>query len=153
MSLTDDIEHLRQVPLLSALDDEGLRLIAFNVEHVTLSDAQSVFFIGEPAPGALLILDGAISQLQLLNGEMVESGRLEAGTIIDPYALISDTKRTFTAKAVGELTYMSLDRKVFLKVMENYPDLAERVQDHLSDDITQTASTLTKVASRLDRIN
>lgn len=153
MSLTDDIERLRAIPLLSVLDDEGLRLLAFNAEKKSASDAQSIFFIGDPASGALLIMDGFLSQMELVGGEMKERRRLSVGTIVDPYALISETRRTYTGKAFGELTYMVLERASFLKVMENYPDLAERVQDYLSDDIADVTASFSKVASRLDCLN
>ncbi|MEP3524280.1 MAG: cyclic nucleotide-binding domain-containing protein [Hyphomicrobiales bacterium] len=153
MSLPDDIDRLRRVSFLSVLDDECLRLIAFNAEHESLSDAQTVFFDGEQALGALLITGGSLSQMELVNGELKERRRLKAGSIVDPYALISDIRRSFTAKAVGDLSYMLLDRPTFMKAMTNYPDLAQRVQDYLSDDITRVASSLSNVASRLDYIN
>ena len=153
MRLTNEIEILRRVPLLNILDDEALRLIAFNAEKVTLGDDQTVFFNGDPAEGALLIADGSLSHMELVDGELTERNRLEAGAIVDPYALISDMRRSYTAKSSGELTYLLLDRVTFLKVMNTYPDLAERVQDYLSDDIASVASSLTGVAARLDFID
>lgn len=153
MGLSDDIELLKNIPLLSVLDEEGLRLIAFNAERLSANDGQTIFFIGDQAPGALLIIDGSLSKIELVDGEMKERVRFESGTIVDVYTLISDKRRSYTAKAVGDLNYMLLDRSTFLKVMKNYPELAQRVQDYLSDDITRFASSLSGVAARLDYLN
>lgn len=153
MGLTDDIERLKAIPLLSVLDEEGLRLIAFNAELLSANDGQTVFFIGDHAPGALLIIDGSLSKIELVDGEMKERARFESGTIVDVYTLISDVRRSYTAKAVGDLTYMVLDRSTFLRVMKNYPELAQRIQDYLSHDIKRVASSLSDVAARLDYLN
>jgi len=150
MTLSDDIERLRRVPLLSVLDEEGLRHLAFNADFGTLADGEILFYIGDHATGALLITRGSLSLQKLVAGEMRERARLAVDGILDPHALISDVRRGYTAQAVGETDYLTLDRATFLKIMQAYPELAERVQDYLADNIEHLASSLQDVADRLD---
>lgn len=150
MSLSEDIERLRRIPLLGILDDEALRMIAFNGQHASAGDGDTLFFAGEKAPGALVLIEGALSLQEYVNGAMKERDRLGPGAIADPYALMSEIRRAYTAKAVGDVDYMALDRVTFLKIMQNYPDMAQKVQDYLADDIERIVSSLTGVADRLD---
>lgn len=150
MSLSDDIERLKHVPFLRALDDEVLRLIAFNGERLTVPDGATLFFEGEMAQGALFLLDGALSLQMLVKGELRERSVLREGALIDAYALISEMRRSATAKSVGDVRALLLDRKTFRKVLENYPELAEKIQDFLAKDIDQTVRSLNSIAARFD---
>lgn len=150
MSLSDDIERLKHVPFLGLLDDEVLRLIAFNGERLEASHDQTLFYEGEAAQGALFILEGGLSLQMLVKGELRERSVLHEGALIDAYALISEMRRSATAKAVGDVRALLLDRKTFRRVLENYPGLAEKIQDFLAKDIDRTVRSLNNVAVRLD---
>lgn len=150
MGLSDDIDRLKKIPFLSVLSDEALRLIAFNSEESHARDGDTVFFVGDPATCSFFVLEGALSLQELVNGEMRERSLIMPDSLADPYALISDIKRSYTGKAVGSLSFLMLERATFLKVLKTYPELALKIQDYLADDIEQTVGLLNKVAKRLD---
>lgn len=150
MALQDDIDRLKRVSFLSVLDEEALRHIAFNCEHHSADDGSTVFFEGEAANGACVLLEGRVSLESIVSGERRERAVLKSGDIADPYALISDVRHSNTGRAVGPVRYILLDRPTFRKVLENYPDMAERVRDYLANDIENTVTSLSGVASRLD---
>ncbi|MEP3630391.1 MAG: cyclic nucleotide-binding domain-containing protein [Hyphomicrobiales bacterium] len=150
--LDEKIERLKSVPLFAVLDDIALHHIVFNSHNLTASDGTNLFVEGDAASGAIFLESGELSLLARSKGEMVERVKLQAGAVVDPYALVTSGKRPVTAKAVGDVKYQLLDRSVFRKVLENYPGHAERLQDYLREEINRTVSTLNGVAARLDFI-
>lgn len=147
-----DIQRLKAVPLLSVLDDIALHHLIFNSERKSAPDGMNLFVEGDFANGAVFLESGKLSLSSFLKGEIVERVVLEPGAIVDPYSLISSGKRPVTAKALGDVEYREFDRPTFLKVLENYPGHAERLQDFLRDEIAKTVGTLNGVAARLDFI-
>ena len=150
--LDQKIERLKSVPLFAVLDDIALHHLIFNSRSLTAPDGKNLFTEGDVSSGAIFLESGELSLLARSKGELVERVRLQAGGVIDPYALISNGKRPVTAKAVGDVEYLLLDRSVFRKVLENYPGHAERLQDYLREEINNTVGSLNGVAARLDFI-
>ena len=95
---------------------------------------------------------GELSLLGFSKSELIERTRVQAGAVIDPYALISNGKRPLTAKDIGDVEYQLFDRVTFRKILDNYPGHAERLQDYLREEINRTVGTLNGVAARLDFI-
>ena len=150
--LDQKIEQLKSVPLFAVFDDIALHHIVFNSRNLTALDGTSLFMEGDASTGAIFLESGELSLLAYSKGEMVERMRLQAGAVVDPYALVTNGKRPVTAKAVGDVKYQLLDRLIFRKVLENYPGHAERLQEYLSEEIIHTVSSLNGVAARLDFI-
>ena len=150
--LDEKIERLKSVPLFAVLDDIALHHIVFNSHNMTASDGTNLFMEGDAASGAIFLESGELSLLAHSKGEMVERVKLQAGAVVDPYALVTSGTRLVTAKAVGDVKYQLLDRSVFRKVLEDYPGQAERLQDYLREEINRTVGTLNGVAARLDFI-
>ena len=150
--LDEKIERLKSVPLFAVLDDIALHHIVFNSHNMTASDGTNLFMEGDAASGAIFLESGELSLLAHSKGEMVERVKLQAGAVVDPYALVTSGTRPVTAKAVGDVKYQLLDRSVFRKVLEDYPGQAERLQDYLREEINGTVGTLNGVAARLDFI-
>ena len=150
--LDQKIERLKSVPLFAVLDDIALHHIVFNSRSLTASDGTSLFMEGDASSGAIFLESGELSLLGFSKGELIERTRLQAGAVIDPYALISNGKRPLTAKAIGDVEYQLFDRVTFRKILDNYPGHAERLQDYLREEINRTVGTLNGVAARLDFI-
>lgn len=171
LSLPDDVTRLKQVSFLSVLDEESLRLIAFNSVSKQAVKGSILFREGERASGAFFLLEGSISMSvppatsgdraggerspEVSNDEKVRKNvvtTLPIGSIIDPLSLIVDGKRSGTAEVLEDASYLILDRDTFLRVLENYPEMAERVYDYMCSDFNETVKSLNFIASRLDFI-
>ena len=150
--LDQKIERLKSVPLFAVLDDIALHHIVFNSRSLTASDGTNLFMEGDVSSGAIFLESGELSLLGFSKSELIERTRVQAGAVIDPYALISNGKRPVTAKAIGDVEYQLFDRVTFRKVLDNYPGHAERLQDYLREEINHTVGTLNGVAARLDFI-
>ncbi len=68
------------------------------------------------------------------------------GTLLGEAALFTDTERPATAAAQGPATVRRIPRHLMRRILEEYPDTAQRLKAHL-------AARVSSVAERLRRID
>jgi CRP-like cAMP-binding protein len=124
MSLEDDIRNLSAHPSLSRLEPDALRLIAFSSEMLVLRAGDILFREGEPSSGGYLLLSGSVSLETADAADVV----VRPPTLIGETALIAETVRPCTARAAEALNVMKISRRLFRRVLSEYPDSAERLQ-------------------------
>jgi CRP-like cAMP-binding protein len=66
-------------------------------------------------------------------------------------ALLSETRRPATAMAREDSTVVRISRTMFLKMLESYPDAAQRVRDLIAERANQWASDMDRVRAVLAR--
>src|SRR6478736_6842976 len=121
MALNNDIETLSKVPLFAAFDREALRLVAFSAESRIFRAGDVVFRKGEPSDGGYVVMSGMVA-LDAADDGSPTSHLAGPGSLIGEIALIIDTERPATAIVREPATLMKVTRRVFRKVLEEYPD-------------------------------
>ena len=58
MSLNEEVEALRSVPLFAKIEPSKLKLLAFTSERLTFPAGGELFHQGDPGDAAYIILDG-----------------------------------------------------------------------------------------------
>ena len=58
MSLNEEVELLRNIPLFAKLEPSKLKLLAFTAERITYEADQVLFRQGEVGDAAYIIVDG-----------------------------------------------------------------------------------------------
>jgi CRP-like cAMP-binding protein len=128
MGLEHDIIVLGRVSLFRDLNRDQLRLLAFGAEHLSLEQGQDLYQEDDPADCAFIVLDGEIELFRMRGGERVPAGRSGKGTMLGELALITDAHRPTGATARLDSRLMRLHQKLFRRLLEEYPDIAVRVQ-------------------------
>ena len=148
MSIEDDVRALSAVPLFTALTNDQLRLIAFGTEHLTLNKGRELFRAGERADCGFLILTGEVNffEDQGMNRRII--GSAGSGTLIGELALISDQKRPIGAAAAENCKIMRINRSLFRRVLEEYPDLAAQLHAQLQARFSKFLADITKLDRR-----
>jgi CRP-like cAMP-binding protein len=129
MSIDDDIVFLEGVPTLALLGREPLRIIAIGAESRHVHDGDILFREGEIADAAYVVQEGSFelaSQRSRIHADPVMVG---PGALIGEIALLTETVRLATATAVEPSAVMRIPRKLFLKMLEGYPDAARRLRE------------------------
>lgn len=149
MSLNDDIALLSVVPLFADIDDDKLRLIAFGAERRRLNKGQQLFREGAPADCAFAIASGSFSltRSQVDGGvEIVDTvGR---GTLLSELAMISFVERKFTATAEEDSEVIRINRPLFRRMLEEYPEVAVVVEARIKDNLQTMIRNMQKLAPR-----
>jgi CRP-like cAMP-binding protein len=153
MSLDGDIALLKRVPLFADLPTEQLRLIAFSAVRLELVAGQVLFRAGAKAPCGYVVSSGKIEMTVGDAGKIEVVATAEAGTLIGEVALFIETRRPATATAVNPSQVIEIDRKLITRMLNEYPQIAVRMQRMLSDRLTATIFDLAKVRQTLARID
>ncbi len=135
MALGTDMARLRSLPILSCLDEDALRLVAFSAEARALPSGHFLFHRGDPSDGAVLVVSGALA----LDAEREDARairRVGPGALLDESALLAPGFRTDTATATGTTTTVAIPRSVMMRVLEAYPSNAVALRRYWAERLS-----------------
>jgi CRP-like cAMP-binding protein len=149
MTIEDDIAFLERVPILRRLGAGALRVLAISTESYTVEDGQVLFSAGEAADCAYVVQEGSFT---LSSGRINEPETIaEPGTLLGESALLAETVRPVTAIAREPALVLRISRAMFLKMLESFPDAAQRLRELIATRADQWAREMENVRSALAR--
>ena len=119
MALDDDIALLARQPLLSLMERDALRLLAFAAESRILRAGDVLFRVGEPSDGAVLVISGAVALDSREDGQPAQE-IVGPGALIGETALFAAVARPVTAIAREPTQVMRLSRSVMRRTCSKY---------------------------------
>jgi CRP-like cAMP-binding protein len=125
MTIEDEIAFLEQVPFFRRLSGGALRSLAIAAETYAMQPDEVLFTAGEAADGAYIIQQGSVS-LKPERGDEIIAG---PGTLLGETALLARTTRPATATAREASTVLRVSRSTFLKILDSYPEAAQRLRE------------------------
>ena len=146
MSLSADIALLRSVPFLSILGEEEARLVAFGAERRRMGEGERLMREGSYSDGAYVIVAGRI----LATTKTGKEEHLAPGTIVSPLALVSEIEHPQTALAVEQSEVLKISRSLFRRVMEEYPHVAQALQERIADQLAALSPELQRILDELE---
>jgi CRP-like cAMP-binding protein len=150
MSIEDDISFLERVSTLSLLGREALRILAIGAESRYVHDGDVLFREGEVADAGYVVQEGAFT---LASGNArigIEPITAGPGALIGELALLTETVRPATATATEPSSVIRIPRKLFLKMLEGYPDAARRLREVIALRATQAMHEIANVRPAFD---
>jgi CRP-like cAMP-binding protein len=149
MTIEDDIAFLERVPTLRRLGAGALRILAIGAESYAVENGQLLFAAGEPADCAYVVQQGSFS----LKPEVSGDGEViaEPGTLLGESALLSATRRPASATAREDSVVLRISRAMFLKMLESFPDAAQRLRELMASRSDQWAREMDNVRAALTR--
>ncbi len=148
MALEDDIRSLSGVGLFTELNSEQLRLLAFGAERVRLLKGRDLYRQGQRADCAFVVVEGRIDLYSEDHGQRRILHSAGPGTMLGEFALISETERLTGAYAAEDSVVIRLNRNLFRRVLEEYPDIAARLHAEIADQLKTMIRRLTALESR-----
>ena len=113
MSIDQEVEILRRIPIFAQIDPAKLKLMAFASERVTYKPGQVLFKQGEQGDSAFIVLKGTADILIDGNGKQLKVASLSENEIIGEIAILCDIPRTATVQAATELTTLRITADLF----------------------------------------
>src|ERR1700761_3713068 len=140
MAIEDDIAFLEQVPFLQQLGTGALRILAIGAESYTVQEGQLLFSAGDLADCAYIVQYGSFD---LRSDRLPEGATIaEPGTLLGETALLSETLRPVTATALEDSGVLRVSRAMFVKMLESFPDAAQRLRELIAKRAEQWAGDL-----------
>ncbi len=140
MSLTEELEAIKRIPLFSKVDPARLKLLAFTSERLTFGDGQYFFHLGDDGDAAYIILEG---EAEVLAGEKEELvAKLGANELIGEIGMLCSKPRSASIRAVGTVTALRIPKDVFMPMLTEFPGMALEVTIELAHRLERTTQQL-----------
>lgn len=142
MTLESEVQSLRQVPMFRDIDPARLKLLAFTSERVQFAAGQRFFSQGDAADAAYVILDGhAEVLLDTPRGE-IKVAELGRNALVGEMGILSETPRSATIAAVDTTTALRIDKRVFLELLLQFPQMSIAVMREIAGRLERTNAQL-----------
>lgn len=149
MTLDEDMRILSGVELFRGFSREQLRLMAFGAETITLAAGRKLYAEGAPADCAFVVVQGEVALYREVGGTQHIISVERRGAILGQFALIADGERLTGAVARTDAQVIRLGRTMFLKILEEYPELAELLHRRIAADLEAMLDRMSRVMARL----
>lgn len=146
MSLEQEFELIRRVPIFSTIEPAMLKLLCFSSDRLTYDEGQLMFRAGDPPDSAYIVLEGAVDiSVPTPKGPLIVN-TLGRNDVIGEIGIFGDVPRTATATARTRLEVLRISRDVFVNVIRGNPDAAIALIRILADRLARTTAQLRRMA-------
>ncbi|WP_193366818.1 cyclic nucleotide-binding domain-containing protein [Pelagibius marinus] len=145
MSIDQEVEILRRIPIFAKIDPPKLKLMAFASERVTYKPGQTLFKQGERGDAAFIVLHGTADVLINAANGPLRVASLSENEIIGEIAILCDIPRTATVQAATELTTLRITAELFFRMIMDFPEMGVEVMRVLAHRLEQTTAQLREV--------
>lgn len=148
MALDDDIGILAGVGIFEEFTQEQLRLLAFGTERLRLVAGKEIYREGAAADSAFVVVSGRVSLVRDKDGERVRLASMGPGSLLGELALIAQSRRPTAAVTETDCQLMRLNRNLFRRILEEYPEVAVLLHKRLSAEFADMAARIEGVSHK-----
>lgn len=148
MSLNEEVELLRNIPLFSRLEPSKLKLLAFTSERITYEAGQVLFQQGDVGDSAYIIVDGSASVLVETGGGEIEVATLGRNDFVGEIAILCDVPRTATVKALSQTVTLRITRDLFFRLVAEFPEMSVEIMRELASRLEHTTQQLREARAK-----
>ncbi len=148
MSLNEEVDLLRQIPLFSSIEPSKLKLLAFTSERVTYGPGQTLFQQGDMGDAAYIIMDGDAAVLIDTPDGSLTVATMGRNAIIGEIAILCDVPRTATVRADSTLVTLRISKDLFFRLVNEFPQMAVEIMRELARRLEKTTAQLQKAVSK-----
>jgi CRP-like cAMP-binding protein len=142
MSLDQEVDVLRQIPLFANIDTAKLKLLCFASERLTYTAGQILISQGDVGDAAYIIVDGEAEVLVGSPAGPLKVAVLKRNDIVGEIAILCDVPRIATVQAASELVTLKITKDVFLRMLTDFPEMGLKIMRVLADRLAKTTAEL-----------
>ncbi|MCW5730616.1 MAG: cyclic nucleotide-binding domain-containing protein [Alphaproteobacteria bacterium] len=152
MSLNEEVELLRNIPLFAKLEASKLKLLAFTSERLTFQPGQSLFRQGDMGDAAYIIVSGEADVIVDTPKGPLKVAGVKKNDFVGEIAILCDVPRTATITAQSELTTLRISKDLFFRLISEFPQMAVEIMRVLAQRLEKTTSDLRDTNARLRQL-
>lgn len=142
MTIDEEVELLRKIPLFAKVDPAKLKLLAFASERAVFAPGENLFQQGDPGDAAYIIIEGEAEVL--IKGA---SGPIAVATVgkndfVGEIAILCEIPRTATIRAKTALTTLRITKDLFFRMLLDFPAIGIEVMRVLAQRLDHTTERL-----------
>ena len=120
--MLQNLELLNELPFFSSFPAKAMKLLAFLAKRVRLADGDVLFEEGDDHGRAYLILSGQLTLMKKFEGEEIVIKEYISGDFLGSFSLLGAMPALFLLQANAETTVLTISRKEFSKILEQFPE-------------------------------
>jgi CRP/FNR family cyclic AMP-dependent transcriptional regulator len=151
MSLTEDVEVLRNIPLFAKVTPAKLKLLEFTSERLEYPTGEVLFRQGDPGDAAYVILEGEAEIVVDTDHGPVKVATLGKNDIVGEIAILCGVPRTATVVAHGDLEILRVSKEGFFHLVTQFPQVGVEVMSALAAKLDRTTQALTAARAKQRR--
>lgn len=142
MSLNEEVELLRNIPLFAKLEPSKLKLLAFTAERITYEADQVLFRQGDVGDAAYIIVDGSAKVLVDTDQGEIEVATLARNDFVGEIAILCDVPRTATVQATAQTVTLRITKDLFFRLVAEFPEMSVEIMRELASRLERTTQQL-----------
>jgi len=153
VSLKQEFEFLRRVPMFADIEPAKLKLLAFMSERVGFDDGKFLCRQGDQADAAYLIIEGEADIILEGAGGPVTVATLGANDIVGEMAILGDVPRNASVRAKGRLVALRIAKDPFMRMVREFPSMAVAIMQELAQRLDSTNNQLRTATFEVRRLS
>ena len=148
MSLQQEVDLLKKIPMFSNIEPAKLKLLAFTSERMCYAAGDVLFRQGEAGEAAFVIISGeAEVSIDTDTGPLVVA-QLQDHDLVGEIAILCDVPRTATVTAKTDLEALCITKDLFFRLVKEFPEIAIEVMRELAQRLENTNARLRDAAGK-----
>ena len=148
MTLEEDVELLRNIPLFAKIEPSKLKLLAFTSQRLTFNPGDSLFKQGDAGDALYVIMEGNADVLVDTPGGQITVATMGKNDFVGDIAVLCDVPRTATVTATSKLTTMRITKDLFFQLVCQFPQIAIEIMRVLAHRLDVTTRQLQDAISK-----
>jgi CRP-like cAMP-binding protein len=148
MSLKEEVEILRNIPLFAKIEPAKLKLLAFTSQRLSFASGESLCRQGDPGDSAFIILDGEADVTIDTPAGKVSVAKVKRNDVIGEIAILCDVPRTATVTAMNPLQALRIDKDTFFRLVTEFPQMGVAIMRELARRLERTNQQLRAAVAR-----
>ena len=142
MSLNEEVELLRNIPLFSNIEPSKLKLLAFTSERFSYDAGHVLFDQGDMGDAAYIIIDGSADVIVDTPNGPLTVAKVGRNDIVGEIAILCDVPRTASVKASSKLETLVISKDLFFRLVMEFPQIAVEIMRELAHRLERTTAQL-----------
>ena len=152
MSLKEEFELLRRVPIFAEIEPAKLKLLAFMSERVGFDSGKLLMRQGDPADAAYLIIEGDVEVvLETPAGQFVVA-TIGANEIVGDMGILGNSPRAATVRAKDRVIALRISKEPFMRMVREFPSMAVSIMQELAHRVESTNNQLSGALAEVKRL-
>ena len=148
MSLNQEVELLKNIPLFARVEPSKLKLLAFASERLTFNPGRELFHQGDHADKAYIIIEGDAAVLVDTPNGTIKVATLSKNALVGEIGILCDVPRTATIKAESKVVTLAIARDVFFQMVTEFPQMGVEIMRELARRLERTTAQLTQAVQK-----
>jgi CRP/FNR family cyclic AMP-dependent transcriptional regulator len=142
VSLNEEVELLRNIPMFAKLEPSKLKLLAFTSERITYEAEQLFFSQGDMGDAAYLIIEGEADVLVDTPTGELNVATLGRNDFVGEIAILCDVPRTATVRAKSRTVTLRISKDLFFRLIAEFPEMSVEIMRELASRLDDTTNKL-----------